>query len=65
MFKKLRISLISSYLVVTKTLNSNHRMHNLYANINCLFVVDDAVDVLFDLFQGVQTVGFELVTSEI
>ena len=32
MFKKLRISLIFSNLVVIKTLNSNHRMHNLYAN---------------------------------
>ena len=32
MFKKLRISLIYSNLVVTKSLNSNHRMHNLYAN---------------------------------
>ena len=32
MFKKLCISLICSNLVVTKTLNSNHRMHNLYAN---------------------------------
>ncbi|MBQ6078673.1 MAG: IS982 family transposase, partial [Muribaculaceae bacterium] len=32
MFKKLRISLIYSNLVVIKTLNSNHRMHNLYAN---------------------------------
>ena len=50
MFKKMCISLIFSCLVVTKTLNSNHRMHNLYANNNCLFVVDDAVDVLFDLF---------------
>ena len=65
MFKKMCISLIFSCLVVAKTINSNHRMHNLYANINCLFVVDDAVDVQFDLFQGVQTVGFELLTSEI
>ena len=32
MFKKLRISLIYSNLVVIKSLNSNHRMHNLYAN---------------------------------
>ena len=32
MFKKLYISLIFSNLVVTKSLNSNHRMHNLYAN---------------------------------
>ena len=32
MFKKLHISLIYSNLVVTKSLNSNHRMHNLYAN---------------------------------
>ena len=32
MFKKLYISLIYSNLVVTKSLNSNHRMHNLYAN---------------------------------
>ncbi|MBO5541247.1 MAG: IS982 family transposase, partial [Muribaculaceae bacterium] len=32
MFKKLRISLIYSNLVVTKSLNSNHRMHNLCAN---------------------------------
>ena len=32
MFKKLRISLICSNLVVTKSLNSNRRMHNLYAN---------------------------------
>ena len=32
MFKKLRISLICSNSVVIKTLNSNHRMHNLYAN---------------------------------
>ena len=33
MFKKLHISLIYSNLVVIKSLNSNHRMHNLYANI--------------------------------
>lgn len=32
MFKKLRISLIFSNLVVVKTLNSNHCMHSLYAN---------------------------------
>ena len=32
MLKKLHISLIFSNLVVVKTLNSNHRMHNLYAN---------------------------------
>ena len=32
MFKKLRISLIFSNLVAIRTLNSNHRMHNLYAN---------------------------------
>ena len=32
MFKKLRISLIFSNLVMIKTLNSNHRMHNLCAN---------------------------------
>ena len=32
MFKKLLISLIYSNLVVTTSLNSNHRMHNLYAN---------------------------------
>lgn len=30
MFKKLRISLIFSNLVVLKLLSSNHRMHNLY-----------------------------------
>ena len=30
--QKLCISLIYSNLVVTKSLNSNHRMHNLYAN---------------------------------
>ena len=32
MFEALCISLISIDLVVVKTLNSNHRMHNLYAN---------------------------------
>ena len=32
MFKKFRISLISSNLVVAKTLNPNHHMHYLYAN---------------------------------
>ncbi|MGM9705915.1 MAG: IS982 family transposase, partial [Prevotella sp.] len=30
MLEKLRISLIFSNLVVTKLLNLNHRMHNLY-----------------------------------
>lgn len=37
MFKKLHISVIYSNLVVTKTLNSNHHMHYLYANFVRIF----------------------------
>jgi len=33
MFKKVQMSLVFNDLVVAKTFNANHRMHNLYANI--------------------------------
>ena len=37
MFKKLHISVIYSNLAVIKTLNSSHRMHNLYVNFVRIF----------------------------